>query len=204
MKNFTNDTLESNPNAPQLEGIPQLGRNRIRIPNKPKELKRNKSIKEPKFARTKRKLELVSISEKFSLCLQYIFMNIVTRQFNGNIINRMKGRISSDEFKENMIILGKANFNAVFSDLLISKQIEINAGLINEDTINEITELLAGIPLKPKNPNQKSKLKNKIITQLASHGIHLNNSDPLISIRRKLMELAPNDRAKVLVSIPSS
>jgi hypothetical protein len=178
-----------------------IGRNRERVPRPPRpprELKNTKQIN------LRKERELIPNNEKVQLCLAFMANNMITRQLSGNIINRLKGKKSEVEYQTNLGIIDSKR-TAVFNELnaiLTSKGNEITSGYINPETFDEITDVLARIPLKAKNVNQKAKLKAKIITHMASQAIYVAHSDPLLVLKEKLMELSRDERIKVMTGIP--
>ena len=177
---------------------------RIRMQRQLKEPKAFNEIKRQKEQKFGKQHELISNSERFQLCLQFMANNITMRQVSGTIINRLKGKITEVEYTSNLheIETRKVEFFLELDRIKISKKDEIDSGYLEPETCNIITEAVARIPLKGKNANQKSKLKVKIITQLASQAIYVTSSDPLIALKQQLMDLSPDERIKVLGAIP--
>lgn len=175
-----------------------------RVPRQPRPPKERRKPKEPKQINIRKQVELIPNQEKVKLCLKFMANNMITRQVSGNIVNRLKGKISETEYESNLVLIeSRRNIVAIELDnILSSKKDEITSGYIRQETFNEITDILARIPLKAKNENQKAKLKAKIITHMASQAIYVAHSDPLLTLKEKLMELSPDERIKVMSSIP--
>lgn len=188
----------------QITSEINTGKYRQRIPRQPRPPKHPKEPKQQKEPKIRKQFESISNYEKVQLCLKFMANNMITRQLSGNIINRLKGKIPETEYQSNLILI-EARRIAVTNELdtlLTVKRNEIVSGFINPSTFDEITNILARIPLKPKNENQKAKLKAKIITHMASQAIYVAHSDPLLVLKEKLMELSPDERIKVLGGIP--
>ena len=194
-------TTNQNPNESQSPIQLKRFNQRIRMRRESKQEREPRILKEPKFGKQH---ESISNSEKFHLCLQFMANNIIMRQISGNIVNRLKGKITEIEYMFNVGQMEerKTRFFLESEEFIRSKKEEIDSGYLEPHTFDIITDALARIPLKEKNANQREKLKVKIMTQFASQTIYVTSSDPLIALKLQLMELSPDQRIKVLGAIP--
>lgn len=170
-----------------------------KVPKERKQPKEPKHTKEPKFPK-----EQITNGEKFCLRLMFIGENMFCRQKAGNLMNRIKGKISAQEYGNNNRILSnnKILFDHGVNDIAVDHHKEIGTGYIQLEILDKIMNLFKLIPLKEKNPNQQNKLRHKIIMSLAASEIHVSHNDPHSALKESLLALSPEERAKVLASIP--
>jgi hypothetical protein len=159
----------------------------------------NDSGRKNRTPKIERDRENLSASEKFELCVLFQASNMFTRQISGNIVNRLKGNITDEEFKSNEETLRarKEVFGENLKEIVASFP---ENGLLTDDIIARVSTLLASIPLKEKNQNQKAKLTNKMLMSFQKQGLY--SADPHKELKQKIMELSPDERTKVLMALP--
>jgi len=146
--------------------------------------------------------KFLSDKDKVLLCVMFIANNIVARQISGNIMNRIKGKISQAQYDNNFEEIKSEELRLMRSLPNILDRNEISSDSIGYDIIVEIIDLLAGISLKEKNANQKAKLQNKLVALISKNGVNLSHNDTLKDIKQQLLNLSPEERAMILVSLP--
>lgn len=169
------------------------GRGRLpREPRKPRELNPNKQ------------LEILSSHEKITLKLILLGEQMCARQTSGNIINRLKGKITHTQFNENQNVLRKNKelFYSELTQLLLTSLEEIKNESVTSGMLDKIIILFNSISLKEKTANQQNKLRKKIIDCLSTMGFHMEYSDSHNTLRQEFLALSPEERAKVLAGIP--
>jgi hypothetical protein len=163
-----------------------------------------KAKRTPRPPKEKKQLDVLSNVDKFSLRLIFMSEHMFTRQKSGVIVNRLKGKISAEEYGTAVITLDnyKSQFISELNGIILQHNQEIVSGFITMKVVDEVLDIFKRISLKDKNINQQNKLKQKIIANLAASDIHLANNDPLDSLRKSLMSLTSDQRSKVLSMIP--
>ncbi|CAH6420005.1 Hypothetical protein HVR_LOCUS1057 [uncultured virus] len=176
-------------------------RERKENPMREKKERKERLMKEPK---EKKIPEIVPSLQKFHLRLVLMSEQMFTRQKSGLIINRLKGKISGNEFGVMYTFLGAkmALLTSALNEFVVSRHQELSTGYVSQDTIDAVTKLFVGISLKEKTPVQQNKLRQKIVNNLANSGIRLSIVDPHANLKQELLALSPAERASVLRGIP--
>ena len=197
---YENNGKESS-SPPQLPTVTTINSNLIDIRKGPRNNRGNRQGKEPK---EKKQLEIVPNVNKFRLRLILVAENMFTRNKSGVIINRLKGKITAEEYETSMGILDnyKSQFIIQLDNLVIQHNEAISSGFITMGIIDDVLTILKPISLKEKNINQQNKLKQKIISNLAASEIRVATEDPVESLRKSLLSLTIEQRSKVLSTIP--
>lgn len=172
------------------------------------------SILSPKhrrrFNRQKPVIQTLDIQEKFSLCIEFMAHNIISKQLSGTMVKRLKGKISKETFTAQIrsIDSTKGLFFNGLNSIITNKREEISLGYLKLHTVDDVTNLLLELFFKRKNENQKLKLRTKVIKQLSIYGIYqvpnevLNeSSNHLLILKEKLMELPPEERMNIINSV---
>lgn len=141
----------------------------------------------------------ISDKRRFELCILFQASKLFPRQTSGNVVSRLKGKISSEEFASNQEIvrIKRILFDESLAEL-VATQMEVIS--LTDDVALRVTELLASIPLKKKNHNQKVKLHDKVLANFQKEGLYL--ADPHRKLRQRFTELSPEETERILMAAP--